>query len=223
MKWAKSSVVGMVIGVVVLGGATFASTTYWFHVPGTPSNRHVRIASSKLLQAQKAARPVHHTNNLGSNQPEVSSPTHPLQPKVPAPTWPKPQKPYSATEPHPIPIPKLSPTHVDRAAKSATPAPGWHLGKFTLNGAWQIHPSIQVVVGTRMGWPFIVATKNGTLKWYRLGIEGAPGPAVIEAVKGDWVLLKQGYGYQVFNWKTGQRSSSNQNGVPGTHTKLWEN
>jgi len=45
-------------------------------------------------------------------------------------------------------------------------------------------------------------------------IDGAPGPAYIEAVKGPEILLLQGYGYEVLNDQTGRGSLSNQNGKP---------
>lgn len=76
-----------------------------------------------------------------------------------------------------------------------------------------------------VAWPFtqpaIVTLSGNNAKLYELMDDGAPGPAYVDGVKGDWVLVGQGYGYQVFNYQTHVLDRSDQYANPGKSTKLY--
>ncbi len=56
--------------------------------------------------------------------------------------------------------------------------------------------------------------------FYPLSINGAPRNAYIRGINGDWVLVAQGFGYEVFNYKTHSVESSDPNGTPGATTHI---
>lgn len=79
-----------------------------------------------------------------------------------------------------------------------------------------VAPSLSLVTGhLANGKPGLVAySPDGTAKYIGIAVIGAPGPADIKGVEGDWVLMAQGRGYQVYNYKTGELSRSDETATP---------
>ena len=131
---------------------------------------------------------------------------------MPPPNIPVPKPPYSPGEPHPLssPFPAASIQQAVTASGLCAPSNG----AFQVDNGWQITAALQVWSGwfDGSGQPAIVVVSGASAATlYELSIDGAPGPAYVDGVKGAWVLLGQGYGYEVFNPETDvfQRSDAN--------------
>lgn len=215
MARPRSVALTIAVGVALAGGLATAAVGYF---PTGPGNIALRLGGGSLVQAYQAARPVVHSHAMGP-----TTPVTPYPRAIPPPTWPKPTPPYSASLPHPIPVSSIAPAALLLAVKFSPHAPGWHPGQFLLDDAWQISPTVQIATGHRTGdgWPFLPVLSKQTPKLYWLLIDGGPGPATMEGVQQPWVLLRQGAGYEVFNLNTFRVLPSDQNGTPGSPTKLY--
>lgn len=175
--------------VVILGSATVAWAATKAKTPVWPVGAH------------------HDPHRVAVTAPATVPPPPP--PDVPPPTLPVPQQPYTSNEPHPISTSTFTSSIV---RSSVTPGP--NQGQFVVNSAWQITPNLSVASGSfqTSGEPGIITlTSSGVTSFTPLAPDGATGPAYIKGVKGDWVLIAQGYGYAVFNFQTHQTARSDQN------------
>jgi hypothetical protein len=184
-------VLGIAI-VVVFGAAAFVQVT------------SVRLPWLSGAHQQRAVR---------TSLPPPSLAVPPPPRSIPSTSWATPTPPYNNGEAHPIALAAIDKAAVD-AALPRVPAID---GPFLVTSAWYLNASLQVAVGDFRGTGVpeaILLSPGGGARTIPLLIDGAPGPAYIEAVKGPEILLLQGYGYEVLNDQTGRVSLSNQNGKP---------
>lgn len=142
------------------------------------------------------------------SQPVVPPPTVPPPQSVviPPPALPQPKRPYTTHENHPVPPSVFSRSVITTATKAQVKQ-----GAFVVDSAWRLTSGLIVATGhfktSEMPGIITRAPKGGT--WFsELFTDGAPGPAYIKGVKGNWVLIAQGYGYTVFNYRTHQVARS---------------
>ena len=211
MKWVlrvgrnrRALLVSCTAALLVAGGAVLA---YGNHVAN----------ATALISPLHPARPVVHVspNSMTSAPP----PTAVQVPVLPSATLPVPQPPYAADAAHPLAgQPDAS---VVSAAVSA--AGQTQSGQFIVNSGWQVRESIQVWSGyfSGSGQPEALEVQGGSApSLYPLHILGAPGPAYIKGLNGEWVLIQQGFGYEVFDYVTHAAETSDQSGNPGATTSI---
>lgn len=150
-----------------------------------------------LLQAIGLKRPVLAAANYGSVAPVTKDPN-------------------STSPPHPIDAETVT---GDVISEAASPFSNRHesMGEFQVVSAWQVDVDLEVAAGgfTGTGHPGIITIPSGgTPELITFPVSGAPGPAWIKDVKGDLVLIAQGHGHVVYDFKTGRVSRSDEDGNP---------
>lgn len=103
---------------------------------------------------------------------------------------------------------------INQALQSANVSVTGVSGPFVVNDVWQINAHLMVGTGTfrSSGFPgVVIAPVSGSPSFYSLLVNGAPGPAYIQGYRGNWLWIGQGFGYELFNYVTGQSSRSDQN------------
>ena len=112
---------------------------------------------------------------------------------------------------------KFSASVIEKATEKAT-AQSPRLGQFNIDSVWQLPGGLQVASGhfAGVGAPAVITVdENGDTSYTGLQIFGSPGPARILGVKGSFLLIGQGRGYQVYNYRTGEVDRSDEQGNPG--------
>lgn len=116
------------------------------------------------------------------------------------------------------PLTGAFPTALIQAAVKASGRCAQPNGEFQVDNGWQITATLQIWSGhfQGTGFPALITISGSTATFYGMNINGAPGGAYVAGVKGDWVLLRQGYGYEAFNdrTKTFSRADANGNLMP---------
>ena len=142
------------------------------------------------------------------------------EPVVPTSSLPTPRPPYVAGSAHPLTGTPNATAVADAVAASGLPeGPN---GSFVIDSGWQIGNSLQVWTGhfSESATPALVTIQGSASAMYLLNMNGAPGPAMIRGVNGNWILIEEGLGYEVFNYTTDAIESSNQDGAPGATTRI---
>lgn len=147
---------------------------------------------------------------------------------LPEPNIPIPQPPYSESTPHPLPIESLDVDRVQDAVDAA--APRWVLpgtsgpGTFHVNSYWYITEDLRITSGfldgARVaGVVSLPAEVQAQFHTFSANV-GGDGPATIVGVRAEWVLVRHGMTYGVFNYRTGETNISDENAIPGKRTVL---
>ena len=187
------TVVAASIVVVALGYASRvlpdgkAGVTYAGGPPAHPARLH-------------RAKPTAGTK-LHAPPPTVTEPTgfH----KLPPPTVPLPTRPYTAAEAHPVPRASISQSALDQAVGTGS--------AFRIRNAWVMPSGVTIAAGANPITELpglVVIPITGRPHFIPIATNGGLGAARIAAVKGHWVLVAQGQGYEVYNYATGATARS---------------
>jgi len=123
--------------------------------------------------------------------------------------------PPTADSPHPVEPTRFTQVVIRRAIQGTGRTD--LQGDFQVDNAWQLSGGLQVAAGhfTNTGAGAIITLDaEGSVKLVGLGVSGAPGPATIRSENGDLLLISQGLGYKLFNYRTEQVQRSDASGNP---------
>lgn len=191
--------IGLVATVVIIATGSIAYATH----PPIPSQPNV---VRPIVRTAVAPPPEPTPQQLAADRAKLTPPASSL---------PIPTPPYSPNTPHPVDISTVAPITVSEAMRAANLTS--RAGPFRVDSVWQISNRLQVISGFLSGAvqpAIITVAANGSPQLWTFPPIGAPGDAYIEGVKGSLVLVQQGFGYMVFNYKTDQIQRSDQNANP---------
>ncbi len=180
-----------------------------------------QTSSPGTIEQSPGVKPV-------SQKPQPSIPVilaGPVPParRLPEPNIPIAQPPYDESVPHPLPIDNVDVARVRGAVEEA--ARNWaRPGTFHVNSYWRIAAELRVASGFLDGVMVagvVTLPTEGPARFYPFSKSGGGGgPATIVGVRGDWVLVRHGLTYGVFNYRTGETDISDENANPGKRTVL---
>lgn len=188
-----------------------------------PSGRVVEdereVTSGETVPVDKAPLSTRRTTAV----PVVVDGAVPALPEFPTPKIPIPLPPYDDSQPHPLPVETVAVDKIKQTVEEK--AQGWNdPGTFHVNSLWQISTELQVASGFYDGVltaGVVTLPLEGVPQFHAVPKVGGGGPATIVGVRDDWVLIRTGLSYVVFNYRTGESNVSDENANPGQRTVLW--